>query len=235
MKKALFLFLFFSPVYFYSQYKSGEDLLKAMHKKYAGKYCPTVQFDQSTIRYEKDVVKDTIRWYEWISYPDKFRIDFGKRFGGNCVIFKNDSAFHYKNHKLVGKERNENDLLLLLGGMYFREFEDVRTRLKRAGYDIEKVDTGYAHAKRYACVIGNKDKNSNKIYIDPKYLRVTGLQTKLSETDKLEIYFYDFMDACRGFMETKVSAYKNGVLEQKEEYSNIKTNIAIPDSIFNKK
>src|ERR1700761_3509462 len=138
MKKILFLLIFSSSLSF-AQYKTGEELLRAMHKKYYNNYCKTVQFEQKTIRYKDDAVTDTAYWYEWISYPDKFRIDFGTKFGGNCVIFKNDSAYTYKKHKLAKVRADENDLLLLLGGMYFRNFEDVLTRLKKLDYDLSKI------------------------------------------------------------------------------------------------
>ena len=82
MKKILFLATLYSSTLL-AQYGNGEELLKAMHDKYAGKYCQTIMFDQRTVKYDTSgAIKDTALWYEWISYPDKFRIDFGKKFVG---------------------------------------------------------------------------------------------------------------------------------------------------------
>ncbi|HWY37621.1 MAG TPA: hypothetical protein VNY73_03615 [Bacteroidia bacterium] len=237
MKKLIILFLFLNQISL-GQYGNGEELLKAMHTKYANNYCQSVQFDQKTIRYVNDsTVKDTGYWYEWINYPDKFRIDFGKKFGGNCVIFKNDSVFNYKNHKLVRKDKDENDLLLILGGMYYRNFEDVVARLERLGYDLDKL-TQININKNTFYVIGSateNNENKHQIWVDKKDLKVVKLKTKLNDIDWLEIRFEDFKKTCKGFNETKVTAYKNGKLEQREEYINLRTGIAIPDSIFNKK
>ena len=230
MKKIIAL-LFLSQSFF-AQYKTGEDLLRAMHKKYFHNYCKTVQFEQKTIRYKNDAVSDTAYWYEWISYPDKFRIDFGIKFGGNCLIFKNDSAYSYKNHKLVKTRADENDLLLLLGGMYFRKFEDVTTRLKKLGYDFSKIKTDTLN--KAGCFVVGAD-NSYQLWADKKDLKIIALKTKLTEADWLEIRFDAFQKSCKGFNETKVTAKKNGKLEQVEEYQNIKTEIIIPNSIFNKK
>jgi len=233
MKKLLFLLLVSGSAVF-AQYENGEDLLRAMHKKYYNNYCQTITFDQRTTRYDTSgMVTDTTWWYEWISYPDKFRIDFGKKFGGNCVIFKDDSAYNYRNHKMVKKYRDENDLLLLLGGMYYRPFDSVVARLERLGYDLDKYTLLDINGKK-VYVLSSKD-NSQQVWVDKKDLKVIKIKTKLSETDKLEIQFDEFKKTCKGFTETKVSASKNGKLEQKEEYLNLKTSIAIPDSIFNKK
>ncbi len=237
MKKLIPLFLLFNS-FLFGQYGNGEELLKAMHDKHKGKYCQTLQFDQRTIRYNSDsTIKDTAYWHEWINYPDQFRIDFGKKYGGNCVIFKSDSSFRYKNHKLVSTDRNENDLLLLLGGMYFRNFEDVVARLEKLGYDLDKLTQININEKTFY-VIGSHtegDESKHQVWVDKKDLKVIKIKTKLNEIDWLEIRFEEFKKTCKGFTETKVSAYKNDILEQKEEYLNLKTSIAIPDSLFNKK
>jgi outer membrane lipoprotein-sorting protein len=230
--KKVFLLLCFASFAAFAQYKTGEDLLRAMHKKYAGNYCKTVQFEQKTTRYVDDLVTDTAYWYEWISYPDKFRIDFGTKYGGNCVIFKHDSVYNYKKHQLVKTGHDENDLLLILGGMYFRKFENVIVRLKKQGYDLSKIQSLSLNGQD-CFVIGAED--SHRIWVDKKDLKVIGLKTKLNEKDWLEIYFDAFQKSCKGFTETKVTAKKNGKLEQLEEYQNIKTSIVIPDSLFNKK
>ncbi|HTA62550.1 MAG TPA: hypothetical protein VK835_08840 [Bacteroidia bacterium] len=232
MKKIILLLFFISNTVLFAQYKTGEELLAAMHKKYYHNYCKTVQFEQKTIRYKDGVITDTAYWYEWISYPDKFRIDIGTKFGGNGVIFKNDSAYNYKKHKLVKTRPDANDLLLLLGGMYFRKFEDVAARLKKAGYDLSKIKTDTLN--KVSCFIIGAE-GSFQIWVDKKDSKVVGLKTKLTETDWLEIQFDAFQKSCKGFNETKVTANKNGKLEQVEEYQNIKTEIIIPDSIFNKK
>lgn len=233
MKKLIILFLF-SSFTAGAQYKNGRELLHAMHKKHFQQYCQTLAFDQRTTRFDTTgVIRDTSYWYEWISYPDKFRIDFGKKFGGNCVIFKNDSAFNYRNHKLTRKYPDENDLLLLLGGMYFRPVDSVIARLERLGYDLEKITRLTVYGKT-VFVVSSAD-NSHQFWVDKKDLKVLKLKTKMAEKDVLEITFDGFKRTCKGFTETRVVAHKNGKLEQTEEYLNLKTGLAIPDSIFNKK
>ncbi|MGZ3863063.1 MAG: hypothetical protein ACXVPN_04605 [Bacteroidia bacterium] len=232
-RKKLLALLLFCSLFSNAQFHDGEVLLKAMHDKYYGKYCQTVTFDQKTFRYDTNhVVSGTSYWYEWISYPDKFRIDYGTKYGGNCVIFKNDSVFNYRDHKLVKAGADENDLLLLLGGMYFRKFEDVEARLKKKGYPLKRLKSLPLSAGN-VYVIGND--STNQIWVDKTDLKVVKLKTKVGQDNWLEIMFYDFVKSCEGFTETRVSAKFNGKLEQTEEYLNLQTGVAIPDSIFNKK
>lgn len=216
----------------FSQYKDGRELLKAMHKKYANKYCKTVVFEQKTYQYKNDTLKNTSYWYEWIDYPDKFRIDFGKKFGGDCVVFKEDSAFNFSHHNLVKAYFEENDLLLLLGGMYFRLYDDAQERLLRMGYDLDTLASSALNGK--PCYVVGKQ-NSFRFYVDKKDLKVVGLRTKFSEKEFMEIHFDGFKKSCGGYTETKVTAVKKGKVIQKEEYENVRTNVAIPDSIFHKR
>lgn len=232
--KKLFFLLLLPCLPALAQYENGEELIRAMHKKHAGKYCRTVTFDQRTVRYDTSGnIKDTSYWYEWIGYPDKFRIDFGKKYGGNCVIFKNDSVFNYRRHQLVKSYFQENDLILLLGGMYHRPADSVLARLGRLGYDLDQLTMLDVNGRKLY-LVSSADK-SHQFWVDKKDLKVVKLRTMATANNQLEIAFEDFRRTCKGFTETKVTARKNGKLEQTEEYLNLQTEVAIPDSIFNKK
>ena len=128
-------------------------------------------------------------------------------------------------------------MLLLLGGMYYRTFDTVVARLERLGYDLDALTMVDVNGKIFYVIKSKKEEKDNKheIWVDKKDLKVVKIKTKLNETDWLEIRFEEFKKTCKGYTETKVAAYKNDKLEQKEEYLNLKTSIAIPDSIFSKK
>lgn len=100
-----------------------------MHDRYSGKWYKTFSFNQTTEVYRNDTLKPTETWYENIKFPKDFRIDFGNPGSGNAVIFKNDSSYFFKNGKHAGVRRDENDLIFLLGGMYFYSFDEVITKL----------------------------------------------------------------------------------------------------------
>lgn len=205
------------------RYNNGTDLLRAMHNRYKNGPCKSYTFSQKNTLYKGDSVSGHSLWYEAVEFPDKFRIHFGEKSEGNYVVFKNDSAFNYKSGKLVKRRRDENTLLLLLGGMYYRTFEDALLRIEKAGYNTNIISSERWKNKRiYMIGAKNADTLSNQIWVDEVSLRVLRIIEKLNEKDVMDMRFESHQDWCEGYVETKVSFRRNGVLEQEEEYYDIK-------------
>lgn len=205
------------------QFDTGVDLLSAMYVKYKAGPCKSYTFSQKNTHYKGDTVTGHSVWHEAIEFPDKFRIDFGEKSAGNYVVFKNDSAFTYKAGKQVKQRRDENSLLLLLGGIYYRAFEDALLRIEKAGYNTQILSTNYWN-REPVYVIGakNGDTLSNQIWVNEANLRVVRIIEKLNATDRMDMRFEAHQDWCKGYVETKVSFRRNGRLEQVEEYYDIK-------------
>lgn len=205
------------------QYATGTDLLRAMHVKYKDGPCKSYAFSQKNTHYKGDSISGHSLWYEAVEFPDKFRIHFGEKSAGNYVVFKNDSAYNYKAGKLVKQRRDENSLLLVLGGMYYRTFEDVLQRLEKAGYNVKVLSSDYWKNKPVYVIGAQKgDSLTNQIWVDQTTLRVLRVIEKLNGKDVMDMRFEAHQDWCKGYVETKVSFRKNGVLEQVEEYYDIK-------------
>src|SRR6478609_4575275 len=107
---------------------TGKDILSSMFDKYKQGPCRSYIFSQKNTHYRNDSIVGHSEWHEFIEFPNKFRINFGDSIKGNFVVFKNDSAYNYRNFGLKNKRYDANTLLLLLGGMYYRDFEDVIAR-----------------------------------------------------------------------------------------------------------
>src|SRR5579862_2593454 len=97
----------------------SDQVLKSMYERYHGKWYHNFTFVQTTERFKNDSLVNSSIWYEAISYPDKFRIDFGDLRNGDAVIFANDSAYNFGAGTLKSVKADKNDLTFLLGGMYF--------------------------------------------------------------------------------------------------------------------
>lgn len=215
-------------------FKTGDDVLDYLHQKYRNGPCKTYTFSQKNIHYRNDSITGTSEWHEAIEFPDKFRIDFGDKSSGNFVIFRNDSSFRYKNAELKTTKYNANTLLLLLGGMYYREPADVRMRLQKEGYHTV-VLSKQRWRKQKVYVIGAEagDLQSNQIWISRKTWRIVRIVERMNEKDMMDMTFDQHKQHCKGYLETKVTFKKNGKTEQVEEYYNIITVEKFPDDLFN--
>lgn len=215
--------LFF--LYAGAQLKTGDQLLRAMWKKYNGKPARCVTFTQKTTRAGK-AGNYQATWYENICYPDKFRIDFDTFPSPRAVIFRNDSHFVIRNGEVVKKNEEKNELLLLLGGMYFRKLDDVMARITASGYDLGTLrDTLFTGT---ACfIIGKKD--GKQIWVEKKLLRVKRL---IVPEEDLDAIVEEWAPSGKAWMEKKISFWSAGQLVQSEEYINLEFNRLKDDQLF---
>jgi hypothetical protein len=216
--------------------KTGVDVLNRLHKKHKNGPCKAYTFSQKNTHYRNDSVIRQSEWHEAIEFPSKFRINFGDSTQGNFVIFKNDSSYNFKNFQLKKTSYNANTLLLLLGGMYYRDFNEVITRLEKEHYNTRIVST-QKWAKEEVEVIGALigDTLSNQIWVSKKHNRVVRIIEKWDEGRTMDMTFDAYQKHCNGYVETKVTFKSNGKVEQVEEYYNIRTVTAFPDEVFNPK
>jgi hypothetical protein len=211
--------------------QQGVEILKTMHKKYYQAPCKNYSFSQRNTLYKNDSVIGNSVWHEAVQFPDKFRINFGNTEEGNYVIFKNDSVFNYRQGKLLKAKADSNSLLLLLGGMYYRDLDNVITRLKNAGFKLDVV-TEREWNNELAYVIGARehDLSSPQFWVSKKTLRVLRIIKRVERLDRMDMRFEAHQDWCKGYMETKVSFRRNGQLEQVEEYYDIKQTDKFPEN-----
>lgn len=214
--------------------KSGNTVLKKMHNTYKNAPCKAYTFSQKNTHYRNDSVIGNSEWHEAVEFPDKFRINFGDTLKGNFVIFKNDSSYNYRNFELKKTSYNTNTLLLLLGGMYYRNLDDVLSRLSKEHYNTN-ILSHQKIGKEHFYVIGafRDDSLSNQIWVSKKNLRVVKIIENWESGDRMDMRFEAYQPNCKGFVETKVSFRRNGKLEQVEEYYNIKIVDSFPEKIFN--
>lgn len=214
--------------------KTGEEVLQGLHKKYRNGPCKAYVFSQKNTHYRNDSVIGNSVWHEAIEFPDKFRIDFGDKADGNFVVFKNDSAYSYRKFELKKTAYNQNTLLLLLGGMYYREFKEVIARLEKEHYNT-KIVSRQQWKNQPVEVIGALagDTTSNQIWVSKKEHRIVRIIEKMDEARIMDMTFDAYRKSCKGYTETKVTFKSNGKVEQVEEYYDIKTIDKFSEKVFN--
>jgi hypothetical protein len=204
-----------------AQEQKGKSILLKMHKRYQKAPCQSYTFSQKNKHYRNDTVVRQTEWHEAVEFPDKFTIVFGDSANGNRVVFRNDSALHFRKNGLMKAVPDSNNLLLMLGGMYYRKFDDVAARLNKAGYDLSGLSEEI-WGGREVYVIGSSDSLSNRIWVDKKDLRIVRIVERMNDKEMMDLRFEAFQPWCRGYVETKVSFRRNGKLEQEEEYFDLK-------------
>lgn len=212
---------------------TSDQLVKAMQKRYAGKWARTITFTQQNTHYTADTVKGKSVWYEAIEYPDKFRIDFGEIQEGNAVIFARDSVYNFKAGLLKAKRKQANNLMLLAGGIYFMSAEEAKKRLQEAGFQLDKFRTDTWQGQRvYVVGATAGDLTSAQFWIDQEKLYLVRTINPTPDHHVQDAQFSKHIQTAGGWTETEVLFLKDGKAEQREEYQGIQANVPLPAGLF---
>jgi hypothetical protein len=228
----IILLLIFSFCYLFATARSGEDIVNKMYNKYHGKWHPTLTFVQKTEFYRNDSLKSTQTWYEAIKYPKLFRIDIGSPDSGNTSLFRNDVTYRYKNKQLISSRGGENELIFLLGGIYFLPLDSVKRTMNSLHIDISQMhDTVWKGEKVYVIGSDSVGKRADQFWVDKKKLVVVRL-IQFNKDRKTDAQFSGHVRKGESWVETKVSFYVNDKLMQNEFYTSISTIRDLPDELF---
>ena len=212
---------------------TGRDVVKKMHNRYAGKWYHSFTFSQTTEVYRNDSLRRTQTWYEFIRFPERFRMDFGPADSGNAAIFRRDSCYRFRNGKLLSTTINNNEgLIFLLGGMFFYPLDKAEKIFDSLNYDLQKAHENVWKGRPvYVIGAGKDEDNVNQLWVDKEYLYPVRM-IKIDPQSRLEALFDDWKPMGGGWLETKCSFFVNGKLAQVETYHDYKTNVTLDDEIF---
>lgn len=211
---------------------TGREVLKKMHERYAGKWYKTLFFNQTTEIYSNDSLRRSETWYEHIQFPQNFRIDFGSPDSGNAVIFKNDSSYVFRNSKKVRTNYYPNDLLFLLGGMYFYPLEESISKMAAFGFDPDKFHEDVWKGKKVYVIGADKNEDStNQAWFEKENYNLVRM-IKFENKQKEEALLENHEKLNGGYSETLVHFYINSKLVQVEKYHNLKADIQVNPGIF---
>ena len=63
---------------------TGKEIVQKMYYRFGGKWYRTFSFNQTTDIYRNDSLRLSQTWYEFIRFPDRFRMDFGSSRQRQC-------------------------------------------------------------------------------------------------------------------------------------------------------
>lgn len=233
LKRSIIALLLVMSVLQDSQAQTGERFVKSMYEKYSKQWYRTMTFTQDTELYRSDSVFKKSVWYEMVRFPYELRIDVDSIAGGTKTIYKKDSTYRIRNHKLVQVGKDHNPFIFFLGGMYHLSLDSVFATLKKETYDITKgAITDWNGRKTFIVGADNaNDSISNQFWVDAKDLYIVRVKTKLGK-DVLDVHLSQHVKLKKGWSETYVRFYIRGKLLQTERYRDIKTDVELTDDVF---
>ncbi len=238
MKRCLLILcslLVLAPAVQASTIKTGEDLIAAMRKKYAKSWYKNTTFKQVTTNYEKDGSKKVAVWYEAIAMPGRLRIDFDPVKDGNGILFANDNIYSFKDGKLEGSRPLIHPLVLLAFDVYFLPVDQTVAKLKQLTFDLSLLheDTWQG---RPVYVVGAKagDMHSPQFWIDQQQLYFVRMFRPAGKDGALtsETQFNKYVRLDGGWLSPEVISKVDGQTVTTEEYSEMRANVKLDDSLF---
>lgn len=231
------LILIAAAACFAGDIKSGEDLIGAMQKKYAGKWYKTLTFVQKTITHKPDGTDESATWYEALSAPGKLRIDFEPLEKHEGLIFADGKIYSYRDGKLAGSRAFVHPLLVLGFDAYAQPAATTIAQVKGLGIDLSVIheDTWQGQP---AYVVGAKqgDLTTPQFWVTKKDLLFVRLFQQ-GGRDKKSIQETQFNKYVKvkggGWVSAEVQFFVDGKPSTTEEYSEIQVGNALDANLWN--
>ena len=209
--------------------QNGEDLIREMNHRYAGKWYQTLTFVQQTT--QADGSAET--WYEAARVPGFLRIDISPLDSGNAIIFRHDSIYVFRN-RTVANARPMVHPLMVLGFDVYRD-PPARTieKLKGLPVDLTKLreDTWQGHPV-YVVGADRGDTTSTQFWVDKEHLLFVRMLQVAQNGAFIETQFNKYQRLGQGWISPEVVFKRNGAVVTTESYSDIRADVDLPATLF---
>lgn len=214
--------------------QNGEEVIRAMHARYAGKWYKNLTFEQTSSFYRGDSLVQQQLWHEALQLPGKLQIHFGDFAAGNGLIFASDSQYVFQNHKLRARAKTIHPLLLLGFDVYSLSPEQTMAKLTSLGFDLSKMHTASWRGKT-AYVVGTAapDSTATQFWIEKEHLYFVRMIRQNPQTKAVQdIEFAKYQRVGGGWVAAEVRMKQNGRLVMTEAYDQIQAPAALPANLF---
>lgn len=214
---------------------SGRAIVAAMHDRYAGRWYRTLTFVQHNTATAPDGAVQYSTWLEYAALPGRLRIDFQPRDSAAGALYVRDSQYVFKGGQLTSATAFVHPLMVLGFDVYFDAAERSVERLEQLGFDLATVheDTWQG---RPVYVVGAPpgDRHTRQFWVDKERLVFVRLlePAQRDTTRTSDIRFNDYRPAGGAWLSAEVAFLVDGKQRWLEQYSEIQTGTALPDSLF---
>ena len=216
--------------------KSGEDLVRQMHDRYAGTWYRNLTFVQTTTF--PDRPPET--WYEAGTIPGKLRIDIAPLDSMKAFMYVGDSAIVFEGGKRVAARQDRNLLMTLGFDVYGQPPETTIAQLKVQSVDLGKIrEDTWQGTKVWVVGAAKGDTTANQFWIEQKRL----LFVRLIEAHKsqknpsgppnlLDVTFENYQTLGKAWVAPRCVIKVNGKEVQREEYRDIRADVKLQPDLY---
>ena len=217
--------------------KNGEELIAAMHNRYAGKWYKTLTFVQKTTFYKPDGSTSRVEtWYEAISLPGTLRIDIDPLEKGNGILFTGGKVHSFRDGKLAGGRPFVHPLMVLGFDVYGQPVTTTIEQVKGIGIDLATIHEAKWQG-RDVYVVGAKqgDLTVPQVWVDKKNLYFVRLFELVGKDKKnvQEVQFNNYEKVKGGWVAPEVIFNVDGKRTILEEYTDIQANVDLNADLWN--
>lgn len=233
---ALGLMVILAASAFAGDIKNGNDLIAAMHAKYAGKWYKTLTFEQKTTNFAADGTSTVATWYEAMKVPGYLRIDFAPTEKGDGILFADGKVFSFKDGVTKGGRDFVHPLMVVGFDVYAQPVEATIAEVKKMGIEMSIFHTEKWQGRTVYVVGAEKgDLRSPQLWVDKKRLVFVRLiqQTGKDKKNVSETQFNKYVKAGGGWVAAEVLFFVNGKPTTTEEYTRIKADVKLSDDLWN--
>ncbi|MEP7064551.1 MAG: hypothetical protein ABI889_00830 [Gemmatimonadota bacterium] len=213
----------------------GEAVIRAMHDKYAKRWYRTLSFtQQTTLRTKADTMaKET--WKERSVLPGRLRIDIERAAGDLTAVYSGDSLFVWRGDSTLTRAATRNILLIIGFDVYTQSADSTLAALRSEHFAMTPLrEDSWKGRPVYVLGAATGDLHSHQLWIEKeRLLFVRAIQPDERDSTKtVDFRFDNYVQVPGGWLSETVEAYTDSKLVQREEYSDVHTNIPIDPQIF---
>lgn len=204
--------------------RSGEDLLRAMHDRYAKSWYATLTFDQKSTTYNTDGTTKVEIWHEAADLPAKLRIDVGSPSDNNGFLLVDGTVTSLRGGKETGSRPLVNMLLVLGFDVYRQAPETTAAVVKGDGYDLTKIhEETWEGQPVYVVGAAKGDLKSKQFWVEENRMLFVRLfePTRTDAAKFQDIRFEDYKPLANAWLAERVEVYVDNKEIFSEEYFNI--------------
>ena len=214
---------------------TGEELIAAMHTRWAGRFLTTLSFVQNNTLYSASGGEQRTQWLEHLSMPGRLRIDHFPLGNHSGVMYENGRVHVFDNGKRVQSQPGVNPLLVLGFDVYGQPPALTSRLLDSLGFDLGILRSGEWQGRRVHIVGAplEGDSTTNQFWVDAeRLLFVRMFQRNATGSAVTEYRFNRYTDFSGVPVAIEVLMLRNGRPYFKEEYTDVRVNQPIPDAVF---